>query len=172
MSLKREFKLLRKTLGRAWRDEKMRGLPTVPTEPKKCGFNEGPHEPEKQPHADRAENCIVLRKFGARPSCDITHLQSAEADPFFEAPHYDYCYRCESGTNPPGIYRNRQTENWGGIFLPISPGLKSGSLFFFHCSVSCGFYYRLHPFLFRRLICTGNWERNPRKSSNRGLTES
>jgi hypothetical protein len=173
MSLKREFKLLRKTLGRAWRDEKMRGLPRSPPSRKNAGLTKVPTS-RKNNHTPIGRKIVSfsLRKFGARPSCDITHLQSAEADPFFEAPHYDYCYRCESGTNPPGIYRNRQTENWGGIFLPISPGLKSGSLFFFHCSVSCGFYYRLHPFLFRRLICTGNWERNPRKSSNRGLTES
>jgi hypothetical protein len=137
MSLKREFKLLRKTLGRAWRDEKMRGLPTVPTEPKKCGFNEGPHEPEKRPHAGRAENCIVLRKFGARPSCDITHLQSAEADPFFEAPHYDYCYRCETlephqwNKSTGYIIETGRPKTGGEFFLPISPGIEIRLIVFF-----------------------------------------
>lgn len=137
MSLKREFKLLRKTLGRAWRDEKMRGLPTVPPEPKKCGFNEGPHEPEKRPHAGRAENCIVLRKFGARPSCDITHLQSAEADPFFEAPHYDYCYRCETlephqwNKSTGYIIETGRPKTGGEFFLPISPGIEIRLIVFF-----------------------------------------
>ena len=137
MSLKREFKLLRKTLGRAWRDEKMRGLPTVPTKPKKCGFNEGPHEPEKRPHAGRAENCIVLRKFGARPSCDITHLQSAEADPFFEAPHYDYCYLCETlephqwNKSTGYIIETGRPKTGGEFFLPISPGIEIRLIVFF-----------------------------------------
>jgi hypothetical protein len=115
----------------------MRGLPTVPTEPKKCGFNEGPHEPEKRPHAGRAENCIVLRKFGARPSCDITHLQSAEADPFFEAPHYDYCYRCETlephqwNKSTGYIIETGRPKTGGEFFLPISPGIEIRLIVFF-----------------------------------------
>ena len=115
----------------------MRGLPTVPPEPKKCGFNEGPHEPEKRPHAGRAENCIVLRKFGARPSCDITHLQSAEADPFFEAPHYDYCYRCETlephqwNKSTGYIIETGRPKTGGEFFLPISPGIEIRLIVFF-----------------------------------------
>lgn len=125
MSLKREFKLLRKTLGRA------------SSSSKKCGFNEGPHEPEKRPHAGRAENCIVLRKFGARPSCDITHLQSAEADPFFEAPHYDYCYRCETlephqwNKSTGYIIETGRPKTGGEFFLPISPGIEIRLIVFF-----------------------------------------
>ena len=42
MSLKREFKLLRKTLGRAWRDEKMRGLPRSPPSRKNAGLTKVP----------------------------------------------------------------------------------------------------------------------------------
>jgi hypothetical protein len=137
MSLKREFKLLRKTLGRAIGQIHWTKKFAVPTEPKKCGFNEGPHEPEKRPHAGRAENCIVLRKFGARPSCDITHLQSAEADPFFEAPHYDYCYRCETlephqwNKSTGYIIETGRPKTGGEFFLPISPGIEIRLIVFF-----------------------------------------
>ena len=138
MSLKREFKLLRKTLGRAWRDEKMRGLPRTPPSRKNAGLTKVPTS-RKNNHTPIGRKIVSfsLRKFGARPSCDITHLQSAEADPFFEAPHYDYCYRCETlephqwNKSTGYIIETGRPKTGGEFFLPISPGIEIRLIVFF-----------------------------------------